>query len=57
MKISYMKPRTHPERCLVVLKDEVPERISVVPQVFLFACEHTGYSSADVNRDPGLRRK
>lgn len=48
---------THLERCLTVLNNGLPDRIPVVPQSFLFACEYAGYSMADVNRDPELMAK
>jgi uroporphyrinogen decarboxylase len=48
---------THLERCLAVLNNEIPDRVPVVPQSFLFACEHAGYSMEEVNRDPKLMSK
>jgi MtaA/CmuA family methyltransferase len=42
------------ERCITVLNNEIPDRVPVVPQSFLFACEVAGYSMYDVNHDPKL---
>ncbi len=52
-----MKEMTSLERCMTVLNNEIPDRVPVVPQSFLFACEVAGYSMADVNRDPKLMAK
>ena len=45
------------ERCLAVLNDEIPDRIPVLPQAFLFAVETAGCTMAEVNRDAGRMAK
>jgi MtaA/CmuA family methyltransferase len=46
-----MKEMTSLERCRAVLNRQVPDRVPVVPQAFLFACEQAGYRIGDISRD------
>lgn len=42
------------ERVLTVLDHGVPDRVPVVPQAFMFACETAGYRIGEVNRNGRL---
>lgn len=46
-----MKEMTSLERCMAVLNKEVPDRVPVVPQSFLFACHEAGYKISEISRD------
>ncbi|MCK4346845.1 MAG: uroporphyrinogen decarboxylase family protein [Bacteroidales bacterium] len=42
---------TSKERCLAVMRNEIPDRIPVVPQSFMFSVETAGFRISDVNRN------
>lgn len=46
-----MKTMTSLERCLAVLKGEMPDTLPVVPQSFMYAVETAGFRMADVSRN------
>jgi MtaA/CmuA family methyltransferase len=46
-----MKEMTSLERCLAVLRHQPCDRVPVVPQAFLFACQQAGFSLRDMNRE------
>lgn len=52
-----MKEMTHLERCLAALKFEVPDRVPVVPQSFMFACKTAGYKIGQINKSGKLMAK
>ncbi|MGE5583894.1 MAG: uroporphyrinogen decarboxylase family protein, partial [Bacillota bacterium] len=49
-----MNGMTSLERCLAVLNREVPDRVPVVPQAFLFACKTAGYTIGQINKNGRL---
>ena len=40
------------QRCMAVLNGEVPDRVPVIPQTFMFAIENAGMKMAEVVRNP-----
>lgn len=46
-----MKEMSHVERCMRVLQGEIPDRVPVVPQTFMFAAETAGYRIGDIQND------
>jgi uroporphyrinogen decarboxylase len=52
-----MKEMTHLERCLAALKFEIPDRVPVVPQSFMFACKTAGYKIGQINKSGKLMAK
>lgn len=46
-----MKEMTSLERCMAVLKGDIPDKLPVVPQCFMFAVETAGMKISDVNRN------
>lgn len=49
-----MKIMSSLERCQAVLNGELPDRVPVVPQAFLVACETAGYKIGQINKTPKL---
>lgn len=49
-----MKEMTSLERCLAALRFEIPDRVPVVPQAFLFACKTAGYKVGQINKSGKL---
>ena len=49
-----MKEMTSLERCLAVLDHQVPDRVPVIPQTFMFACETAGYRISEINKNGKL---
>lgn len=45
------------ERCLAVLHHRIPDRVPVVPQSFLVACETAGYKVGELSRNGKLMAK
>ena len=45
---------TPKERVMTVLDHRMPDRVPVVPQAFMFACETAGYRIGDVNKNGRL---
>jgi MtaA/CmuA family methyltransferase len=42
------------QRCRAVLEGEVPDRVPVIPQTFMFACETAGFRISDINKNGRL---
>lgn len=49
-----MKEMTSLERCLTVLAGQVPDRIPVIPQAFMFSAFRSGYNIGAINKRPDL---
>lgn len=47
-----MKEMNSLQRVQTVLNGEIPDRLPVIPQSFLFAVSHSGYSIGKINRNP-----
>jgi|GEM_PF-16011 len=47
-----MKEMTSLERVNAVMKGELPDRIPVIPQCFMFSAMEYGYHIGEINRDP-----
>mgnify|MGYP006272307389 CR=1 FL=1 len=52
-----MNPLSPKERCLKVLNGELPDRIPVIPQSFMFSLEEAGYQMKDVVKNPSAMAK
>lgn len=48
----FMKEYTSLERVQAVLRSELPDRLPVIPQGFMFSMQTAGYAIGQVNRDP-----
>ena len=49
-----MKEMTSLERCMTTLRHEIPDRVPVVPQSFMVACETAGYKIGDLSKNGRL---
>lgn len=49
-----LKEMTSLERCLAALNFEVPDRVPVIPQSFMFACKTAGYKIGQINKSGKL---
>lgn len=49
-----MNKMTSLERCRAAMNFEIPDRIPVVPQAFLFACRTAGYEIGQINKNGKL---
>lgn len=49
-----MKEMNSLERCMAALKFEIPDRVPVVPQAFMFACKTAGYKIGQINKNGKL---
>jgi MtaA/CmuA family methyltransferase len=49
-----MKEMTALQRCLTALSFEIPDRVPVVPQSFMFACKTAGYKIGEINKSGKL---
>lgn len=49
-----MKEMSSLERCKAVLNGNMPDRIPVIPQAFMFSAKTLGYSIGQINRRPDL---
>lgn len=49
-----MKEMTSLERCMKVLDHGIPDRVPVVPQTFMFACETAGKKIGQINKNGKL---
>ena len=47
-----MKEMTSLERVQAVLRGEIPDRVPVIPQGFMFSAKTAGYDIGQINRDP-----
>jgi uroporphyrinogen decarboxylase len=49
-----MKKMTSLERCMAALKGKIPDRVPVIPQCFMFACETAGFKIGQINKNGKL---
>lgn len=52
-----MKEMSSLERCLAMLSGQMPDRIPVVPQTFMFSAKTLGYNIGEINKRPDLLAK
>lgn len=52
-----MNPMSSLERCQTVLAGNIPDRLPVIPQAFMFSARTLGYDIGEINRNPELLAK